>query len=116
MRSRVAHDPALGMTVWKVNGPLVLAKTHVTGIYPATRGRAPASTWSREHCRGGSLTVSLSGDAQLLPDGNTVSTPAGASVRVVRQQGGHAPRPAHARAATRARSSSTSRRPPCRAR
>ena len=29
------------------------------------------------------LTVSLSGDAQLLPDGNTVSTPAGASVRVV---------------------------------
>ena len=79
----VAHDAALGMTVWKVNGPLVLAKTHHTGIYPNDTWSGPRVTWSREHCRGGSLTVSLSGDAQLLPDGSTVSTPSGASVRVV---------------------------------
>ena len=79
----VAHDPALGMTVWKVNGPLVLAKTRITGIYPNDTWSGPRVTWSREHCRGGSLTVSLSGDAQLLPDGNTVSTPAGGTVHVV---------------------------------
>ena len=91
----VAHDPALGMTVWKVNGPLVLAKTHVTGIYPNDTWSGPRVTWSREHCRGGSLTVSLSGDAQLLPDGNTVSTPAGASVRVVPNKAAVPPRPAH---------------------
>jgi hypothetical protein len=79
----VAHDPALGMTVWKVNGPLILAKTRVTGLYPDDTWSGPRVTWSREHCRGGSLTVSLSGDAQLFPDGNTVSTPSGASVHVV---------------------------------
>ena len=79
----LAHDPGLGMTVWKVNGPLVLAKTLVTGIYPADTWSGPRVTWSREHCGGGSLKASLSGDAQLLPDGNTVSTPGGASVRVV---------------------------------
>jgi hypothetical protein len=79
----VAQDPALGMTVWKVDGTLVLAKTRVTGIYPLDTWSGPRVTWSREHCRGGSLEVSLSGDAQLLPDGNTVSTPAGASVHVV---------------------------------
>ena len=88
---------ALGMTVWKVNGPLVLAKTRVTGIYPNDTWSGPRVTWSREHCRGGSLTVSLSGDAQLLPDGNTVSTPAGAERPRRPQQGGLPPRPAHAR-------------------
>ena len=31
----VARDPPLGMTVWKVDGPLVLAKTTgSTGLYP----------------------------------------------------------------------------------
>ena len=40
-------------------------------------------TWTREHCRGGSLAVSLSGDAQLLPDGNAVTAAGGRSVRVV---------------------------------
>ena len=38
----VAHDPALGMTVWKVNGPLVLAKTRVTGIYPNDTWSGPS--------------------------------------------------------------------------
>ena len=41
-------------------------------------------TWTREHCRGGSLTVSLSGDAQLLPRRqHGVDTCGRASVRVV---------------------------------
>ena len=78
----IAQDAPLGLTLWKVSGPLVLVKTRITGIYPGDTWSGPRVTWSREHCRGGSLTVSLSGDAQLLPNGNTVSTPSGASVHV----------------------------------
>ena len=79
----VARDRLLGMTVWKVKGPLVLAKTIKTGIYPDDTWSGPVVTWAREHCRGGSLTVSLSGDAQLLPDGNTVTASSGQRTRVV---------------------------------
>ncbi len=79
----VARDPLLGMTVWKVNGPLVLAKTKTTGLYPNDTWSGPRVTWSREHCRGGTLTVSLSGDAQLFPDGNTVTASTGERVSVV---------------------------------
>ncbi len=57
------------MTVWKLDGPLVLAKTVKTGIYPDTWS-GPRVTWTRDHCAGGTLSVSLSGDAQLLPEGN----------------------------------------------
>ena len=79
----VARDPALGMTVWKVRGPLVLSKTTTAGLYPNDTWSGPTVTWAREHCRGGSLTVSLSGDAQLLPDGSTVNAGGGHHVRVV---------------------------------
>ena len=79
----VVRDPLLGMTVWKVDGPLILAKTKVTGLYPNDTWSGPFVSWSREHCRGGTLTVSLSGDAQLLPDGSTVTAVGGPSIRVV---------------------------------
>jgi hypothetical protein len=78
----VARDRSLGMTVWRLGGPLVLAKTVKTGLYPDTwSGRRV--TWTREHCAGGSLTVSLSGDAQLFPDGNTVTASTGRRARVL---------------------------------
>ena len=79
----VARDRALGMTVWKVNGPLVLAKTVTTGLYPHDTWSGPRVTWTREHCAGGSLSVSLSGDAQLFPTGNTVTASTGRAVRVL---------------------------------
>lgn len=79
----LARDPLLGMTVWKVPGALVLAKTTTIGLYPNDTWSGPTVTWLREHCRGGSLTVSLSGDAQLFPDGSTVRASSGHSVRVV---------------------------------
>jgi Dolichyl-phosphate-mannose-protein mannosyltransferase len=79
----VARDPQLGMTVWKVDGPLVLAKTTKTGLYPGDSWSGPVVTWKREHCGGGSLTVSLTGDAQLLPDGSTVTASSGQRVRVI---------------------------------
>jgi hypothetical protein len=78
----VARDRLLAMTVWKLDGPLVLAKTVTTGLYPDTWS-GPRVTWTREHCAGGSLTVSLSGDAELLPDGNTVTASTGRRARVV---------------------------------
>ena len=79
----VARDPLLGMTVWNVKGPLVLAKTTTVGLYPNDTWSGPRVTWARQHCRGGSLTVSLSGDAQLHPDGNRVTASTGESVLVV---------------------------------
>ncbi len=79
----VARDQLLGMTVWKVPGDLVLAKTTVRGLFPNDTWSGPVVTWSREHCSGGSLTVTLSGDAQLFPDGNTVTASSGGSVHVV---------------------------------
>ena len=78
----VVRDPLLGMTVWRLSGPLVLAKTVVRGLYPADTWSGPRVTWSRQHCRGGTLTVSLSGDAQLFPEGNTVTASTGPSVLV----------------------------------
>ena len=79
----VARDPLLGMTVWRVPGPLVLAKTSVKGIYPNDTWSGPLVRWSREHCRGGTLTLTLSGDATLLPGGNTVTASSGERVEVV---------------------------------
>jgi hypothetical protein len=79
----IARDPLLGMTVWKVPGALILAKTTVRGLYPNDTWSGPRVSWSREHCREGTLTVTLSGDAQLLPDGSTVTASTGQSIRVV---------------------------------
>lgn len=79
----VARDLLLGLTVWRIGGPLVLARTTTSGLYPGDTWSGPAVTWRREHCRGGSLTVTLSGDAQLLPQGSTVTAPGGRRVRVV---------------------------------
>ena len=78
-----ARDRPLGMTVWKVDGPLVLAKTVKTGVNPDDTWSGPRVTWMRENCAGGSLTVSLSGDAQLFPDGNTVTASTGQRARVL---------------------------------
>jgi hypothetical protein len=79
----VARDPLLGMTVYRVNGPLVLALTTVRGIYPGDTWSGRTVTWARQHCSGGSLTISLSGDAHLFPDGNTVTASTGQSVKVI---------------------------------
>lgn len=78
----IARDLGLGMTVWRVDGPLVLASTKVTGVYD-DRWSGPVVTWARKQCRGGTLTVLLSGDATLFPEPQTVTASTGESVRVV---------------------------------
>ena len=79
----VARDQLLGMTLWRVPGPLVFTKTTVRGLYPNDTWSGPVVRWSREHCGGGTLAVTLSGDAQLFPDGNVVTASTGAHVHVV---------------------------------
>jgi Dolichyl-phosphate-mannose-protein mannosyltransferase len=78
----VVRDPLLGMTVWKLDGPLV-STTSVTGLYPNDTWSGPEVTWTRRRCRGGTLTVSLTGDATLFPQGQVVRAAAGRRVRVV---------------------------------
>jgi hypothetical protein len=67
----LAHDP-VGVTLWKVEQPLVVVKTNIEGRYDDSwSGRVV--TWTRERCRGGTLTVSLSSDPHLF-DANQVVT------------------------------------------
>jgi hypothetical protein len=53
----------------------------VTGI-DDDRWSGPVVTWARRRCRGGTLTVSLSGDATLFREPQTVTAATGESVRV----------------------------------
>ena len=63
----VARNLELGMTVWKVQGPLVLARTAVTGIYPNDTWSGPVVTWTRRHCRGGTLAGVPLGRCAAVP-------------------------------------------------
>jgi hypothetical protein len=60
----VARDSALGMTVWRLRGPL-LNTTTVSGVYPDYWSGARV-TWTRRHCRGGELRVSLYSDPHFF--------------------------------------------------
>ena len=105
------------MTVWKLDGPLVLAKTVKTGSTRRHVVGAEGDLDARALPRAASLAVSLSGDAQLFPDGNTVD---GLERReragVLPNRADDAPRPARRDATAGAASSSPSARPRSRAR
>ena len=62
----VARDPGLGVTLWRVSGPLVATATRIEGLYPGDTWSGRTVTWTRERCRGGTLTVSLTSDPQLF--------------------------------------------------
>jgi Dolichyl-phosphate-mannose-protein mannosyltransferase len=72
---RIARDAPLGLTVWRLNGPLFQTTT-VTGLYPGDSWSGPRVTWTRKRCRGGMLTVTLSSDPQLFvrPSSVTATT------------------------------------------
>jgi len=57
---RVADDPQLGVTVWRLHGPLFQTTT-VRGVYP-DRWSGSQVTWTRRRCRGGKLRVTLYSD------------------------------------------------------
>ena len=66
----VARDLPLGITVWKLVGPLS-STTTLKGIYPNDTWSGGHVTWTRHHCLGGELDVGLHSDPNLVGDGLT---------------------------------------------
>jgi len=56
----------------------------ILGLYPNDTWSGPSAEWVRSDCRGGSLTVRLSSDPSLFPQGQTITARSGDVVRVLR--------------------------------
>ncbi len=69
----LARDPGIGLTLWRTPGPLVATATQVEGLHRNDTWSGRTVTWTRERCRGGTLTVTLSSDPNLF-DQNQVVT------------------------------------------
>jgi hypothetical protein len=69
----VARDPGIGLTLWRVAGTLVATATRIEGRYPGDTWSGRSVTWTRERCRRGTLTVSLSSDPMLFDDDQIVT-------------------------------------------
>jgi len=68
----LARDPGIGLTLYRVNGPLVVL-TRVRGLYPNDTWAGRTVTYRRVRCTGGQISVRLGTDAQLF-DRNQVVT------------------------------------------
>ena len=69
----VARDPGIGLTLWRVSGALRATATRIEGLYPGDTWSGRTVTWTRERCRGGTLTVALSSDPLLFDDDQIVT-------------------------------------------
>jgi hypothetical protein len=67
----IARDEGWGVTLWRVNPPLVSA-TRIDGLYPKDTWSGPTVTYVRRRCAPGSLSVALSSDANLFLEPQTV--------------------------------------------
>ena len=67
----IGFDSDLGITLWRVNPPLVAA-TRVDGLYPKDTWSGPEVTYVRRRCAPGRLTVELSSDANLFLEPQTI--------------------------------------------
>ena len=76
----VARDPGIGITLWRVDGPIVATETAVEGLYPGDTWSGREVTWTRERCRGGTLTVKLSSDPNLYETAQLVTAYVSGSV------------------------------------
>ena len=70
----------VGVTVWRVRQPLVVTETTIEGRYPEDTWSGRTVTWTRERCRGGTLTVALSSDPQLFDEDQIVTASVGGKV------------------------------------
>lgn len=61
----LARDEGWGITLWRVNQPLVSAVT-IDGVYPSDTWSGPKVTYVRRRCAPGRLSVSLSSDPGLF--------------------------------------------------
>jgi hypothetical protein len=78
----VGRDPKIGLNLVRVDGPVVVIKTQVHGLY-----QDPGDTWSgktvsyaRSSCTGGRLSVLLQSDASLYRSTQTVTALVGGKV------------------------------------
>jgi Dolichyl-phosphate-mannose-protein mannosyltransferase len=67
----VASDPRIGVTLYRVDGPIVLL-TAVHGVYPDTWA-GKRVTYLRRRCSGGRLTVTLGSDPALFSTDQVVT-------------------------------------------
>ena len=63
---RIATDGDLGVSLYRVDGPLYVHVTHVRGIYAGDTWSGRQVTYTRSRCGGGSLTVQLESDPSLF--------------------------------------------------
>ena len=78
----VARDERLGLTVYRVDGPLI-STTSVTGVYN-DQWSGPEVTYRRVRCEGGTLTVTLDSDPGLFRSRQTVDAASGGNFAFVR--------------------------------
>jgi hypothetical protein len=67
----LARDPQIGLTLFRVDGPMVIL-TRVRGVDPDTWG-GRVVTYRRARCRGGTLSVRLGTDEHLFESAQTVT-------------------------------------------
>ena len=67
----VASDRGWGVTLWRVNAPLVSA-VRIDGLYPNDTWSGPTVTYTRRRCVPGRLSVALSSDPSLFFDSQQV--------------------------------------------
>ncbi len=72
---RIAEDAGTGMTVYRVDGP-VTVKGQLEGLY-ADGWSGPTAAFTIYGCEGGTLSVTLLGDAALNPQPQTVTATSG---------------------------------------
>jgi Dolichyl-phosphate-mannose-protein mannosyltransferase len=76
----VARDRGLGLTLWRLDEPLVASQTEIRGLYPNDTWSGKRVTFTRRNCRGGTLAVGLSSDPALFEEPQTVTARVGGRV------------------------------------
>ncbi len=72
----LARDAGLGITLYRVDGPLLLT-AQVKGMYPADTWSGPELTYTRHKCSGGKLLVTLTSDPHLFHASQAVTASVG---------------------------------------
>jgi hypothetical protein len=75
----IGRDPRIGMYLVRVNGPVVVIKTDVHGLYndPGDTWSGKNVTYARSSCTGGRLSVLLQSDASLYREDQIVTATVG---------------------------------------
>ncbi|HEX6761736.1 MAG TPA: glycosyltransferase family 39 protein [Gaiellaceae bacterium] len=69
----IGRDPRIGLNLVRVNGPLVVIKTTIDGLYPGDTWSGKHVTYARSSCTGGHLSVLLQSDASLFHSAQVVT-------------------------------------------